>query len=171
MVSTLSKYTIEPYNPEDESQVLDLLQGSLGDGISQWKDGRLWRWKHLANPFGPSYIIVAKNETGQVIGMRAMIGWSFTTGGRTLKSLRPVDTVTHPDYRGQGVFAELTKKGFSDAKNQGFETLITTSGQSRPTCSPSFPGLRRCLAASMSTSSVRWWTIPVRCCVTRGQGS
>jgi GNAT superfamily N-acetyltransferase len=93
--------------PADEPAVLRLLVGSLGQGPSGDRSPGFFRWKHLENPFGESFLLVADSE-GELVGLRAFLRWRFRQGGRTLQAARAVDTVTHPDHRGKGIFSKLT---------------------------------------------------------------
>jgi plasmid stabilization system protein ParE len=71
----------------------------------------------LENPFGRSYMLVAESE-GRIVGFRAVMRWRFSVGGRTFDAVRPVDTATHPDHRGQGVFSRLTRTALDDLRGQ-----------------------------------------------------
>jgi GNAT superfamily N-acetyltransferase len=99
---------IRPYRDDDEAEVLDLVRGSLGGGPAGERPPEYFRWKHLENVFGRSFMIVAESE-GRIIGFRALMRWRFEVDGRTFEAVRPVDTVTHPDFRGRGVFSRLTR--------------------------------------------------------------
>ena len=79
----VQQYITRPFEPGDEEQVLDLLKISLGDGPGGGRDERFWRWKHLDNPFGPSYIRVALGGEGKLVGMRAFMRWAQKDGWST----------------------------------------------------------------------------------------
>src|SRR3954462_4949881 len=94
---------IAPYTTADEPAVLDLLRSSLGEGPAGTRTAEFFRWKHLANPFGPSFMLVARSD-GEIIGLRAFMRWRFSAGGRDHAAVRAVDTATHPAHRGRGIF-------------------------------------------------------------------
>ena len=52
--------------------------------------------------------------------------WRFTTGNTTVRAVRAVDTVTHPEYRRYGVFSALTNKAVEQAKNEGVDLIFNT---------------------------------------------
>jgi GNAT superfamily N-acetyltransferase len=104
---TGTEVSIRSYRPEDEGGVLDLLSTSLGAGPTGKRTAEFFRWKHLQNPFGVSYLLVGE-VAGQLAGLRALMRWEFKVGDRTFHAVRAVDTATHPAYRGQGVFSALT---------------------------------------------------------------
>lgn len=68
---------------------------------------RYWRWKHEANPFGVSPCLVAESN-GQLVGVRLFLRWTWRSGCRDVRAVRAVDTATHPEWRGRGIFSRLT---------------------------------------------------------------
>ncbi len=39
-----------------------------------------------------------------MIGFRTFLRWEFEDAGRVVRAVRAVDTATHPDHRGRGIF-------------------------------------------------------------------
>ena len=126
MAQTALTYTTRGYQPEDEKEVLELLKLSLGESPVLQRTPDLWQWKHENNSFGPSYVRVACNEAGLLVGMRAFMQWEFRVGSRTLRAVRAVDTATHPDYRRMGIFQALTSQVVDDAKEDGVNLIFNT---------------------------------------------
>jgi GNAT superfamily N-acetyltransferase len=100
--------TIRPFVGQDLPQALELLEASLGGGPVGRRAPEFFRWKHLESPFGPSFMLVAEQEA-RLVGLRAFMRWRFVAGGRPVRAARAVDTATHPDYRGAGIFTRLTR--------------------------------------------------------------
>src|SRR2546428_1238947 len=98
--------TIRPFEDADEPVVLDLLSASLGDGPAGRRPPEFFRWKHIDNPFGRSYMILAESD-GRVVGFRSFMRWRFRAGDATVLGVRAVDTATHPDVQGRGIFRNL----------------------------------------------------------------
>jgi len=121
--------TIRPFSVEDTEAVTQLLATSLTrSGGPEW-----FRWKHVDNPFGasPGFVAVLDDE---IVAARFFLRWEFVDGKGTItKALRPVDTVTHPKARGQGIFKRLTLHGLEELNPNG-EYLIfnTPNGNSLP---------------------------------------
>jgi GNAT superfamily N-acetyltransferase len=90
----------------DIPAIVVLLKKSLGETSSP-KTVDYWFWKHIHNPFGESMVLLAL-KNGQLIGVRAMMRWNWQRGTDTFNTLRAVDTVTHPDHQGKGIFSFLT---------------------------------------------------------------
>jgi hypothetical protein len=122
---------VRPYDDRDEAEVLDLIRGSLGGGPAGQRPPEYFRWKHLANPFGRSFMIVAEAE-GRIIGFRALMRWRFRSGDREISAVRPVDTVTHPEERGRGVFSRLTRTALDSLHGEVDLVFNTPNANSLP---------------------------------------
>lgn len=116
---------------DDIPEILSLYQLALGnaDGL---RTEAYWRWKHIQNPFGASPILLAR-DNGKLVGMRAFLKWRFRFQGNSFLAFRAVDTATHPDYRGKGIFTKLTM-ALVDQIQSGEPALIfnTPNNQSKP---------------------------------------
>lgn len=126
---------VRPYRAEDESGVLKLLRASLGGGPAGERPAEFFRWKHLENPFGASFLLVAE-DSGRIIGLRAFMRWRFVAGGRTLTAVRAVDTATHPDHQGRGIFSRLTLQALDELRGE-VDLVFNTPNEK------SFPGYLR----------------------------
>ena len=123
--------TIRRAAEEDVSRIVDLLKLSLGESLIP-KSERYWHWKHLENPFGPSPVLVMEDQ-GLPIGVRAFMQWQWTSEGQIWKALRAVDTATHPDYRGKGIFKKLTMTLVEQCNAEGYNFIFNTpNAQSKP---------------------------------------
>ena len=133
MSRTSSKAQVEvrPYQDEDETDVLELLEASLGQGPGGGRTHDFFAWKHLINPFGRSFMLVAEKD-GRVIGLRAFMRWTFTAGGKEIKAVRAVDTATHPDYQGLGIFTKLTNAAIEQLAEEAAFVFNTPNDKSKP---------------------------------------
>ena len=131
MSSTRSAIDIRHYRDEDEPAVLELLNVSLGGGPAGRRPPEFFEWKHVRNPFGRSYAIVAERE-GQMIGFRTFMRWRFLLDGAPVTAVRAVDTATHPDAQGQGVFTRLTLAALEELKFDTDLVFNTPNGKSLP---------------------------------------
>lgn len=96
------------------------------------KSEELWNWKHVANPFGASPVLVAE-EKGVICGVRVFLRWEFRQGEKLVKACRAVDTAIHPDYQGKGLFKTLTLSLIEELKEEGVELIYNTpNSQSTP---------------------------------------
>jgi GNAT superfamily N-acetyltransferase len=122
---------IRRYRDEDEPRVLKLLDLALGGGPAGTRPPEFFRWKHEANPFGRSLMLVAEHE-GRVIGLRAFMRWRFQAAGREVKAVSAVDTATHPDYQGRGVFSSLTRTALDELRGEADLVFNTPNEKSLP---------------------------------------
>jgi GNAT superfamily N-acetyltransferase len=124
-------YDIRALRDDDEAAVLRLLAVTMG-----WPDDEaqadFFRWKHRENPFGrsPGWVAVAG---GRIVGLRIFMRWEFTDGAHRYRAVRAVDTATHPDHRGQGIFRALTSHALDRLRDEGVAFVFNTpNSQSRP---------------------------------------
>ena len=123
--------SVRPFVDEDLPRVLGLLDASLGGGPAGRRPPELFTWKHLDNPFGRSLLLVAEHQD-RLIGLRAFMRWRFRAEGRTLAAMRAVDTATHPDFQGMGVFSRLTRAALDAMDDQVDLVFNTPNGKSGP---------------------------------------
>jgi predicted N-acetyltransferase YhbS len=115
----------------DMSEILRVLRASLGETSSQ-KTEEVWRFKHIDNPFGKSLVLLAV-EKGEVIGVRAFMRWKWQRKSETFSAFRAVDTATHPNHQGKGVFKQLTLKALELGKEKGNRFVFNTpNSKSKP---------------------------------------
>ncbi|MBX0333248.1 GNAT family N-acetyltransferase [Pontibacter sp. HSC-14F20] len=112
----------------DIPAIVELLKSSLGEGLIQ-KSEKLWNWKHVNNPHGASPILVAEQD-GQVVGVRAFLRWQWKYKGQVFQAIRAVDTATHPEFQGKGIFKKLTLQGLNDALDEGIHLVYNTPNES-----------------------------------------
>lgn len=108
----------------DIPKIIELLKISLGETMIP-KSEALWKWKHLDNPFGKSPVLLAE-ENGQLIGVRAFLNWEYVENGKIHPACRAVDTATHPDHEGKGIFKNLTLSLIDEIREDGVELIFNT---------------------------------------------
>jgi GNAT superfamily N-acetyltransferase len=116
---------------EDDEAVLGLLGASMG-WVPDGQSAAFLRWKHRENPFGvsPSWVAV---EGDEIVGFRTFLRWRFEQDGRTVAAVRAVDTATHPDHQGKGIFSLLTWHALEELAKDGVGFVFNTpNDKSRP---------------------------------------
>jgi GNAT superfamily N-acetyltransferase len=94
---------------DDEPRVLDLLQGAFGAWPRRWEGvtaAEFFRWKHHANPFGQSTMLVAEVDGG-LAGFIALMPWRLRFDGRVHETMRGVDLAVDPALHRRGVSMRL----------------------------------------------------------------
>jgi predicted N-acetyltransferase YhbS len=127
----VAELEIRPATDDDLPAVLALLRESMGRADDPRFEA-LFRWKHLDNAFGRSPMWVAC-DGGTVAGFRVFMRWEFESGDRVWRAVRAVDTATHPDYQGRGIFTRLTLAALDAVAAEGVDFVFNTpNDQSRP---------------------------------------
>lgn len=122
---------IRKANKEDVPEIVGLLKLSLGESLMP-KSEEYWKWKHVDNPFGKSPVLLAVEE-GQIIGLRAFMQWGWKKNESICNAIRAVDTATHPEHRGKGIFKELTLGLLDECKNEYMDLVFNTpNNKSKP---------------------------------------
>ena len=117
--------------PADLPAIIKLLKTSLGESLVP-KSEEYFLWKHELNTFGKSYTCLAKEE-GELIGLRTFMRWKWQRGNEFHKAVRAVDTATHPDHQGKGIFKKLTLHAVEACKLEGDDLVFNSpNNQSRP---------------------------------------
>jgi len=122
---------VRPYADEDESKALELLRRTLGEGPVGERSPEFFRWKHIANPFGRSFMLVAELD-GQIVGLRAFMRWRFRAGEESFRAVSAVDTATHPDFQGKGIFSQLTRAALDHVRGEAEFVYNTPNEKSLP---------------------------------------
>lgn len=131
MTAPTSTLAVRPLVPADEPDVLRLLFASLAGGPTGERTADFFRWKHLDNPFGPS-IALGAEVGGELVGVRLVMRWGLLSAGSRVTAGRMVDTATHPDHRGRGIFRDLTTASLDLARADTDVIFNTPNGSSRP---------------------------------------
>lgn len=125
----MTEIAVRSANPGDTDEILNLLKLSLGEGTIP-RERSYWLWKHRENPFGPSPALIAEAD-GRIVGLRVFMRWNW--GESEVRSVRAVDTATHPDWRGQGIFSRLTLRLADRMREEGVAFVFNTPNDlSRP---------------------------------------
>jgi GNAT superfamily N-acetyltransferase len=143
---------IRPAVDSDAEGILQLLKVSLGEG-SIPRNAAYWSWKHLRNPFGVSPVLIAEAD-GSLVGLRVFMRWTWKRGGEDVLAVRAVDTATHPDWQGKGIFTRLTLALVERMKADRVQLIFNTPNRY------SRPGYLKMGWSSVGKASL--WIRPVR---------
>jgi GNAT superfamily N-acetyltransferase len=130
-MTTAPELSVRPAAPADLPAILDLMTASLAGGPTGQRSADAYRWKHVDNPFGESIALVAEVE-GRIVGLRTMMRWRFVRDGVPFAAIRAVDTATHPDFQGRGIFRRLTEHALDLAREDTAFVFNTPNDNSRP---------------------------------------
>ncbi|GAA4386358.1 hypothetical protein GCM10023153_00030 [Ornithinibacter aureus] len=119
MPRTPRTWTVRPGTAEDASA----LQEPFHVVFAHDRGEEHHSWKFDANPAGPPVLAVAEDD-GRLVGQYALWPVRLAVGSEVLLGAQSLDTMTHPDYRGQGMFTTLAKEAMTFAADRGVEVLF-----------------------------------------------
>ncbi|MET9614789.1 GNAT family N-acetyltransferase [Kitasatospora indigofera] len=130
----LAGMTVRPLRDADTAAVLELLAAATAGGPAGGRGADFFAWKHRRSPFGASPGLVAEAPDGRVAGVRLFLRWEWhdAAAGRTVRAVRPVDTATHPGFRGRGIFRRLTQDLLEQVAGEAELVFNTPNGSSLP---------------------------------------
>lgn len=120
---------IRSYQPGDEVAIVELFQKTFGRSMSL----AFWAWRFRDNPIGRVLIDLA--WSGDVlVGHYAVSPVMVWMGGQERLTALSMTTMTHPDYRGRGLFVTLAKSVYRRMADEdlamvwGFPNAISHRG-------------------------------------------
>jgi hypothetical protein len=108
------KWHVREYRPED----IEGVRGLFGEVFHHDWPIEHFLWKFKDNPAGSGIIILAEYSR-QIVGQYALMPTWLRLGNEVVFGAQSVDTMTHPDYRNQGMFTVLAKACFELAAKKG----------------------------------------------------
>ncbi len=103
-----------PYMPGDESKILQLFEQSYKRSLSL----NFWKWRFAQNPAGAGMIQLAWD--GDTLAAHyAITQIELCVDGQTVKSGLSGTTMTHPNYRGKGLFPKLAELTYRQMEQNG----------------------------------------------------
>ncbi|MFX0134334.1 MAG: GNAT family N-acetyltransferase [Candidatus Hodarchaeota archaeon] len=112
----IKDFTIKTYQDSDEADLISLYLKVFPHVIT---DG-LIEWKNRKNPFenADKYTFLMKDKE-TIISQYAVVPKIFIIYGKEYKCIQSLGTMTHPAYRGLGIFPYLAKIAYEYAKRKG----------------------------------------------------
>jgi len=81
-----------------------------------------WKWRYKENPAGQSIIVVAESNQ-RIVGQYALVPLIMRIENTLCVGSQSLDTMVHPDYRGQGIFVSLAEKAYKVAEEKGIRFI------------------------------------------------
>ena len=102
---------IKPYEQGDEIEILRLFKSSFGVEMSL----EYWEWRYKRNPHYNKLLIHLMWDGGILAGHYALSPVKLLKEGNEQLSGLSMTTMTHPDYRGMGIFTKLANSVYQEA--------------------------------------------------------
>ena len=113
-----SKRLVRDYQEGDEEQIFELVKAVQGVGVPEkerWLKG--WVWMFVDNPDNTSIIWLAERD-GKIVGQYPAIIETLKVEDKIIKAAQLIDTMTHPQYRRQGICSTLGKKALTEMEKE-----------------------------------------------------
>lgn len=81
------------------------------------------QWQYLNNPRG-RVIGVNAFDDGKLVSHYAVIPIAMSIYGETYQGVLSLNTATHPDYQGKGLFTKLANRTFDIARSLGYSFVV-----------------------------------------------
>jgi GNAT superfamily N-acetyltransferase len=111
-------WTVRLARPGDAGRIAELFETVFGLSRSVAHT----TWKFDQNPAGAPVVVVAE-DGDRIVGQYALWPTPLRLGGTSVLGAQSLETMTHPDYRGQGMFTVLANESFIAAADRGVEVL------------------------------------------------
>jgi len=103
-----------PFVAGDEDAIIGLFSESFGQEL----DLSAWRWRYLENPYGGP-LIELMWDGAKLIGQYAVSPVNISINGTEYSCALSLDTMTHPDYGGRGIFTRLAASAYKRLGDMG----------------------------------------------------
>ncbi|WP_420559185.1 GNAT family N-acetyltransferase [Tepidicaulis sp.] len=110
---------IRRFSPGDEGAILRLFETSFGHAMGT----DYWRWRYQDNPVGGPAIELAW-EGDTLAAHYAVSPVELELDGKPIKAALSMTTMTHPDYRGLGLFPKLAGRLYARLAEEGYELVF-----------------------------------------------
>ena len=119
----VGKWSVRPYNEGDERRINELHR-KVFDHVEE--DGKWypwWTWQHKKNPSGPPMIWFADAD-GTLAGQYEVVRIRVRYKGKEMMACHSQDTMTHPDFRRQGIFETLANRTYQQGAEEDVAFVI-----------------------------------------------
>ena len=130
--STQKHWSVREAVPDDLPNLRNLYKQVWGYNRPEAYD----RWRYLLPPHGLCPIMLAL-DADRLVGAYTLWPVRLKIGDEVVFGAQSMDTMTHPDYQGQGIFTRLATACFELAVSRGIEVLY---GFPNPKSYPGFVG-------------------------------
>lgn len=105
---------IRSWQPGDETHILELFQTTFGVAMTM----EFWKWRYLEHPAGGPQIVLAW-DGDRLAAHYAACQAPLRVNGQARPAALSMTTMTHPDYRGQGLFERTASALYEQMANAG----------------------------------------------------
>jgi len=111
-------YPVRDFAVADAPAILELFERVFGWGISLG----FWKWRYAEGLGEPVVKLMFDGDV--LIGHYAVTALPLLLHGEKRRAAFSMTTMTHPDYRGKGIFTKLAKMTYEAAADRGFSLVF-----------------------------------------------
>ena len=120
MTDNKKKWGLLDYSEQYLADIILLTKDNYGEIEIANKDYLLWQY--VCNPHGQAVISLAKSSLDdKVVGQYIVIPMSVIANGQEVLGSVSLNTLTHSDFRGQGIFTVLAKDAYKKCAERGID--------------------------------------------------
>jgi hypothetical protein len=125
-------WTTHDYSNGDEEGIESLYRETFPEGSKSYHS--YWKWEYAENPVKVKLIRIARDDSKRIIGHYAVSPRKMYINGKTSTCSLSLDTMTHPDFRKQGMFTLLARELYADLEKKeidltfGFPNMNSVHG-------------------------------------------
>lgn len=112
------KWNVRPYEDGDENGIKDLFDNSVSRQMEDKEWFEWWNWQHKDIPSTPPLVFFADAD-GTLAGQYEIIRFRVKYDGKERIGFHSQDTMTHRDFRRQGIFKTLAAETYRQAGEDG----------------------------------------------------
>jgi len=105
------------YCYDNDTEICRLFEAVFGKPMGKTESHKHFQWEYLENPAGRAVIFVAKNDDGQISSAYAVLPIKIKAMTDVVYGSLSFDTMTHPYYRGQGLFPKQARETYTYLAN------------------------------------------------------
>ena len=119
------KFNFRRFRENDEEKLLELWRITFHKEMNRG----LWRWKYFDNPYSQTILLCESGE-GEILALFGGIPFKGSREGKDVVIVQAMDIMSHPDFRGKGLFARTAQTFFETfCKNNPAEILYGFPGK------------------------------------------
>jgi GNAT superfamily N-acetyltransferase len=118
MEHVIERIRIRKYAPGDEKEILKLFECVFKRKMTL----DYWRWRYSNNPAEHGFISLAFYDD-KLIGHYAVVPARAIFKNKAILVALSMTTMTHPEYKGMGIFPLLAKDAYQEARRRGYKLI------------------------------------------------
>ena len=112
-------YNIRLFQPGDEQGILNILQLAFNNWAKRKAPLEYWRWRYYDTPI--KHLISLAVSDDIVVGVNHCSLMSIKMGNSKIPAFFAGDVVTHPNFRGMGIYSKLIDTNAAHTEKNGYK--------------------------------------------------